>query len=82
VFRGVIARRDPGVPNWIDSEGCERGTLALRFLFADEVPKPSLRVVPWSELPARLSGTRRLEPGERSAVLARRDRALQRRYGY
>jgi len=40
VFRGVIAHRDPGVPNWLDADGCERGTLAVRFLFADATPKP------------------------------------------
>ena len=83
VFRGVIAQRDPGVPNWLDAEGCERGTLAVRFLFADATPKPVLRVVKLSELAQALHPrTRRVAPAERSAVLARRNAALQRRYGY
>jgi len=83
VFRGVIAHRDPGVPNWLDPEGCPRGTLAVRFLFADVTPRPQLRVVKLAELHAALHPrTRRVDPAERSAVLARRQRALQRRYGY
>jgi hypothetical protein len=83
VFRGVIAHRDPGVPNWLDPEGCERGTLAVRFLFADATPKPVLRKVPARELESLLHPrTRRISPDERSAVLARRHLALQRRYGY
>ena len=83
VFRGVIAHRDPGVPNWLDAEGCERGTLAVRFLFADQTPKVALRAVPLERLHEALpAGTPRVSPAERSAVLARRSRALQRRYAY
>ena len=83
VFRGVIAHRDPGVPNWLDPEGCDRGTLAVRFLHADATPKPSLRAVKRDALERLLHPrTRRVSPAERSAALARRHAALQRRYGY
>jgi hypothetical protein len=83
VFRGVIAHRDPGVPNWIDAEGCERGTLAVRFLFADATPKTLLRVVPFDRLRNELPpDTPTTTPAERSAVLTRRSQALQRRYAY
>jgi hypothetical protein len=83
VFRGVIAHRDPGVPNWLDPEGSPRGTLAVRFLFADVTPRPVLRRVALADLGAALHPqTRRVGAAERSATLARRHRALQRRYGY
>ena len=83
VFRGVIAHRDPGVPNWLDAEGCERGTLAVRFLFADATPKAALRVVPFDRLREELPReTPNVTPAERNAVLERRSRALQRRYAY
>ena len=79
----MIAHRDPGVRNWLDPEGCERGTLAVRFLHADATPKPSLRVVKRDALePLLHPRRRRVSPDERSAVLARRHVALQRRYGY
>ncbi|TMA23854.1 MAG: hypothetical protein E6J87_24740 [Deltaproteobacteria bacterium] len=83
VFRGVIAHRDPGVPNWLDAEGFDRGTLAVRFLFADATPKTLLRVVPFDGLRRELPrDTPTMTPAERSAVLARRTKALQRRYAY
>jgi hypothetical protein len=83
VFRGVLAHADPGVPNWIDVEGCTRGTLAVRFLFADTTPKPVLRRLKLGALPNALpAATTRITPAERSERIARRNRALQRRYGY
>jgi hypothetical protein len=83
VFRGVIAQEDPGVANWLDTEGHARGTLAVRFLHADATPKPSLHRVKRAELDRALPGdVIRITREERSARLARRNRALQRRYGY
>ena len=82
VFRGVIAHRDPGVPNWLDAEGCERGTLAVRFLFADATPKPRCA---WcrstgcatSCRATRPPDARRAQRGARAPLAA-----LQRRYAY
>jgi len=83
VFRGVICARDPGVPNWLDTEGCEAGTLAVRFLFAEPVPKPVLRNLPLARLRDELPpDTPRVTPEQRNSSLARRHRALQHRYGY
>ena len=48
--RIVVARRDPGVPNWLDTAGHARGGLALRWVGASNIPKPRTRVVPTSEL--------------------------------
>jgi hypothetical protein len=81
-IRAVVAHEDPGVLNWLDPEGNERGTLALRFLFADRLPEIRFERVPLASLRAALPATTpSLGPGERSARLASRDRALQRRYG-
>ena len=83
VFRGVIAHDDPCVANWIDPEGHRQGTLAVRFLFAEETPRPVLSRVPRAELFDHLPGdVVRVTPDERSRILAARNRALQRRYGY
>lgn len=48
--RVVVARRDPGVPNWLDTAGHARGGLALRFVGATEIPSPVSRVVPIESL--------------------------------
>ena len=48
--RVVVARRDPGVGNWLDTAGHARGGLALRFVGASEIPQASTRVVKLAEL--------------------------------
>jgi len=40
----VVARRDPGVPNWLDTAGHARGGLALRWVGAAHPPQPRTRV--------------------------------------
>jgi hypothetical protein len=80
-FRGVIAQTDPGVPNWLDPAGNPRGTLAIRFLLADEAPKVELECVPLAQLPAQLpADTPRVSTSQRAASLERRRRAALRRY--
>jgi hypothetical protein len=45
-YRIVVSARDPGVPNWIDVGGHERGTLFWRFLLPTEPPAtPRCQVV-------------------------------------
>jgi hypothetical protein len=48
--RLVVAHRDPGLPNWLDTAGHARGTMCLRWIGADDHPSPSTRVVPIEEL--------------------------------
>ena len=50
--RFVIARRDPGVPNWLDPMGNERGFMTLRWLEARgaAVPAPVVTRVKLAEL--------------------------------
>jgi len=77
----VIAHEDPGVPNWLDTAGHERGTLIARFVMAEAAPAIHSRSVKLAalreELPAE---TPRLTPAEREASLARRRRAVWRRF--
>jgi hypothetical protein len=46
----VVAQRDPGVGNWIDTCGHSSGTALLRWLGATEHPLPKCRVVPLEEV--------------------------------
>jgi hypothetical protein len=81
VFRGVIAHADPGVPNWLDTGGHERGSLAVRYLGADGAPMPSLRPVPLAALRAELPpDTPTVDRAERDQVLAIRRHAVWRRF--
>jgi len=49
----VVAPRDPGFGNWIDTVGHRHGTLGMRFTRAVDPPKPSLRVVRFDDVACR-----------------------------
>lgn len=38
-FRLVVAHEDPGVPNWLDTEGRREGTIYWRYIFPTEKPR-------------------------------------------
>jgi hypothetical protein len=45
-FRVVVAHRDPGVPNWLDTAGHREGLVFCRWLQAETLPEqPASRVV-------------------------------------
>lgn len=48
--RMVVAHRNPGIPNWMDTAGHSHGTMGLRWVRADHFPAPKTRVVQLSEL--------------------------------
>jgi hypothetical protein len=48
--RIVVAHRDPGVENWIETAGHDRGTMCLRWVRAATKPQPRTRVVDFSEI--------------------------------
>ncbi|MDJ0847746.1 MAG: hypothetical protein QNK04_05095 [Myxococcota bacterium] len=50
-YRLVIAHRDPGVPNWLDTEGRPSGVVYWRFLLPEgEIVTPQARVVPFGSI--------------------------------
>jgi hypothetical protein len=50
-FRIVIAHEDPGVPNWIDTEGNPLGLVFWRFFLVEgAVETPQAKVVKLAEL--------------------------------
>jgi hypothetical protein len=48
--RLVVAHRDPGTPNWLDTAGHRRGTMCLRWVGASEHVDPRTRVCKLAEL--------------------------------
>jgi hypothetical protein len=48
--RIVVAHRDPGHPNWLETAGHLRGTMCLRWIRAETKPTPRTRVVRFDEL--------------------------------
>lgn len=45
-WRLVIAPRDPGAPNWLDTQGRLTGYMIVRWVLADGPPHPTAEVVP------------------------------------
>lgn len=81
VFRAVIAAVDPGVANWLDTAGHTQGTIAARFLRAEDVPAPTLRVVSLDSVVDELPpATPKIDPATRAALLERRRWAVWRRF--
>ena len=50
--RLVVAHRDPGLPNWLETAGHTSGTMCFRWIKASEHPEPGTRVVDMAELDA------------------------------
>lgn len=49
----VLAGRDPGVPNWLNTTGHPLGTMLLRIIRGDRAVYPQARVVKLADLAAR-----------------------------
>ncbi|MBB5410264.1 hypothetical protein HDG34_004217 [Paraburkholderia sp. HC6.4b] len=72
-FRAVIAHRDPGVLNWLDTCGVNRGTAIGRWYGCSSEPVPTLKRVRLCELRNHLpAGTRFVDASERGRLLRER----------
>ena len=85
-YRYVIAIRDPGVPNWLDTTGLTSGMFFLRFqgLASPIAPAdhPTAQLVKLAELRDHLpADTPVIDASARRAQLAARQIQVQRRYG-
>jgi hypothetical protein len=75
----VIARRDPGIVNWVETDGLDEGMLCVRWTAFrnDGGPMPTLeaKLVEWVDLDTSLPpGTPRLDAAGRAAQIAQHGR--------
>jgi hypothetical protein len=81
IVRTVVAHRDPGVANWLDTAGHGSGPVILRCVRTETAPMPTTTVVPFSSVGSTLPpGTRRVTPEERRDTMAARRRAVSARF--
>lgn len=85
-LRYVIAHRDPGVPNWLDTMEHPSGYITLRTTFpapppSDRQPSVSCTLVPFAEISEALPQTTpQTSESARRAQIAARQRHVTRRY--
>ncbi|NQZ98379.1 MAG: DUF1214 domain-containing protein [Myxococcales bacterium] len=82
--RYVIAHRDPGVNNWLDTTGHTRGMLSQRWAYhqlPDDLPTVETRLVAFADVLDQLpADTKRVTPEERREQIRVRQAHTQLRY--
>lgn len=84
--RWVVAHRDPGVFNWIDTTGLPKGYLSHRWAYSELPPKedwPTItcRVIRFDEIDDVFPGDQpRVTPTERAEAIRVRQRHVQKRF--
>ena len=85
-IRLVVAHRDPGVPNWLDTTGHPEGFLTPRWAYSktpptDQWPSITAKKVRFDELRAHLhESTRTVTPEERREQIRVRQSHVQQRF--
>ncbi|MCE2392656.1 MAG: DUF1214 domain-containing protein [Proteobacteria bacterium] len=79
--RIVVAHRDPGVQNWLDTEGRRQASINYRYVWTQDEPMPSTRVVPFAEIRRHLpADTPHFDADARREQIAVRQAHVQRRF--
>jgi hypothetical protein len=83
-LRYVVAHRDPGVPNWLDTTGLAQGFMSLRWTYSslpEDLPRVAVRKVPFAGIAQLLpAGTRSVSEHERREQVRIRQEHVQHRY--
>jgi hypothetical protein len=82
--RYVVAHRDPGVPNWLDTTGLPEGFMAMRWTYSkkpDQLPTLKVTKVEFGDILSHLpTDVRRVSAEERREQIRIRQEHVQRRY--
>ena len=83
-WRYVIAHRDPGVPNWLDTTNLPEGFMALRWTYSqppDQLPTAKVTKLPFAAIRNYLpAGVRTVTADERRRQIQLRQTHVQRRF--
>jgi hypothetical protein len=78
VFRFVVSKQDPGVPNWLDKADNPWGIIQMRFNRGSDYPDPTIKRVKVSEVRDHLpADTPVVTPDERAESLRKRREGAQ-----
>jgi hypothetical protein len=77
-LRVIVAAADPGVPNWLDTTGIQRGLFYGRWTECDSTPTPTATVIQLAEVRRHLpADTPTVSASERDATIRERRMAVQ-----
>ena len=80
-FRIVVAHADPGVQNWLDTEGRPEALITFRWVLSTTMPTPESQVVHFTEIDHHLPDfTTRLTPTQRATQIATRRQSRAHRF--
>ncbi len=79
--RWVVAHQDPGVQNWIDTEGRQEGYLMYRWIWTQDRAQPQARLIRFADLKQHLPGdTPPFSAVQRRDQIMTRRRHVERRF--
>jgi hypothetical protein len=78
IYRLVLTANDPGVHNWLDTTGLQRGVLILRITGATNTAPPRTTVLELSDVKVRIPDSAGCTPAERRAQIAARREGVAR----
>ena len=80
-FRIVVAHADPGIQNWLDTEGRSEALISYRWVLSTTMPTPEAQVVPLADVDRHLpESTVRLTPTQRAQQIAVRRQSRSHRF--
>ncbi len=78
MFRFVVSKQDPGVPNWLDKADYPWGIIQMRFNQGSDYPDPTIKKVKVTDVRDHLpADTPRVTPAQRAESLRRRREGAQ-----
>ncbi|MFL3655990.1 MAG: hypothetical protein ACJ04P_13015 [Halioglobus sp.] len=86
VQRWVIAHKDPGIQNWLDTTGIEKGFIANRWVYSEfpdqaDWPKIFAKKISFSEIDAHMPDDMpRVTPEQRKVAISIRQAHVKRRF--
>jgi hypothetical protein len=80
-IRVVLSKEDPGIANWLDTQGVQIGEVAWRVYSMTRSTRCTFHRVKFADLHRHLPPrTRKVSPAQRAAELKLREAAYQKRY--
>ena len=80
-IRFVASAKDPGVPNWLDTEGRSDGLIVFRYIKPENPQLPEVSVVPQADVMSFFpDDTPHVNAEERRSTISMRQRHVQGRY--